>query len=224
MSKDSGVEESKKAESQGPPGGLVIEQIRESAKAPSGTPKNEFERLQQLVSTMRAGTRSEQMVTEQELQGALTMASEKVGDARRMDQVFALVDQVSQQLEQGKATLTSDPASFLHLVEQLQAKVAEQATTTDAQVARSLQQAVSALAMSQAALFQSKSLGLLSAQVKEFEESARLVAGVGKSGGSGGNSSGGGSGGGSSGGSSGGSGNVTKPGSDKMNNKRLPLQ
>ncbi|MHB8756987.1 MAG: hypothetical protein ACYC6V_03105 [Bacillota bacterium] len=217
MSKDSRPEEGKKVEAQGPPGGLVIEQIRESAKAPSGTPKSEFERLQQLVAAMRTETRSEQMITEQELQGSLTTASEKVGDARRMEQVFALVDRVSQQLEQGEGSLSSDPGPFLHLVEQLQAKVVEQAAMTDTQVARCMQQAVSALAQSEAALFQSKSLGLLAAQVKEFEESARLAAGVGKGGGS----SGGGS---SSSGSSGGSGNVTKPGSDKMNNKRLPLQ
>ena len=213
MSKDSGTEEGKKAETQGPPGDLVIEQIRESAKAPSGTPKSEFERLQQLVAVIRTGTRSEQMVTEHELQGSLTTASEKVGDARRMEQVFSLVDRVSQQLEQGEGSLSSDPGPFLHLVEQLQAKVAEQTAMTDAQVARSMQQAVSALAQSQAALFQSKSLSLLAAQVKEFEESARLAAGVGKGGGSSGG-----------GGSGGGSGNVTKPGSDKMNNKRLPLQ
>ncbi len=224
MSKDFGPEQSKKSAGQGPPEGLVIEQIRESAKAPSGTPRSEFERLQQMVATIRTGTRSEQMAMEQELQGALTLASEKVGDAQRMDQIFALVDQVSQQLQEGVPSLKSEPSSFLHLVEQLQAKVGEQMAMTDAQVARSLQQALSALAQSQAALFQSRTLSTLAAQVKEFEDSARLAAGAGPGGTGSGGSTTGGSASGGSGGSQKGSGNVTKPGSDRMNKQQLPLQ
>jgi len=178
MSKDSGFEQNRKAGGQEPSEGLVIDQIRESAKAPLSPPRTEFERLQTMAAAMRTDARSEQMAMEQELQGALTTASEKVADAKRMEQIFALVDKVSQKLEEGASSIKSDPASFLHLVEQLQTKIGEQMAMTDAQVSRSLQQALSALARSQAALFQSKTLSTLATQAKEFEDSARLAAGI----------------------------------------------
>ncbi len=207
MPRESSFEQGRKS-SQEQREGLVIEQLRETAKAPSGPPKTDFERLQQMVGTMKTGARSEQMATEMELQSALTLASEKVADAQKMEQISALIENVTQKLSEGNESLKSDPATFLRMVEQLRMKIGEQQLMAESQVARATQQAVGALAESQAALFQSKTLASLSARVKELEDTARV--GWGASG------PGGWSGAGSPGGSS-------KEGSDK-NSKQLPLQ
>ncbi len=180
----------------GPPEGLVIEELKDASKAPSGPPKNEFERLQQTVSTMKTSARAQQMSTEQELQNALSLASEKVGEAQRMEQITAQVEKVIATLNEGAEAIKNSPASFLRQVEQLRTKIGEQQLMAGTTVTRSLQQAVAALAEAQAAMIQSGALATMAAQVKGVEESGRLMTGMGTS--SSTQSQGGGSGGGQS--------------------------
>jgi uncharacterized membrane protein YgcG len=217
LTKETANEQGKRV--QGPPEGLVIEELRDTAKAPSGPPKTAFERLQQMVSTMKTTARSEQMVTERELQSALSLASEKVGDAQRMEQIAAQIDKVIGSLHEGSESVKANPASFLRPVEQLRTKIGEQQLMAGATVTRSLQQAVAAMAEAQAAMMQGAALTGMAAQVKEFEESTRLLTGVGTgSSGSGPGSSGSGQGGQSSGG-----GQSRTPDKDKES-RQLPIQ
>lgn len=202
-------DQAKKA--QGPPEGLVIEELKDTAKAPSGPPRNEFERLQQTVSTMKTSARARQMSTEQELQNALSLASEKVGEAQRMEQITAQVEKVMETLNEGGETIRANPASFLRQVEQLRTKIGEQQLMAGTTAARSLQQAVAAMAEAQAAMIQSGALATMAAQVKGVEESARLMTGVGP--------------GSSSSGQGGGSGGGQTRASDKdRESRQLPIQ
>lgn len=125
--------------------------------------------LLQLANKMGTLVRAQQMETEQQLQSTLNQASGAIADAQSLDVIAGLVQGLGERLEAGQS-LQKNEAQILQVLEKLKSKIGETQSTTDMQVARSLQQAVSSLAQAQAAMFQSQSYKELDKLVKQLEQ------------------------------------------------------
>ncbi|HHY45466.1 MAG TPA: hypothetical protein GX512_07145 [Firmicutes bacterium] len=137
----------------------VAEELRRSFKPPgAGTPTTPAEKIEEALSQVQNSIRAEQMCTEQNLQSCLSKASSHVADSQQIDTIFALTQQLSALVSQGNESLRANSNEAQELINQLGAQLAMQQARADRQVAMSLQQAVSAMADAQNALFQSMAI------------------------------------------------------------------
>ncbi|HHY75497.1 MAG TPA: hypothetical protein GX500_01790 [Firmicutes bacterium] len=140
-------------------GSHIAEELRRSFKPPgAGAPTTPAEKIEESLSQVQNGIRAEQMSTEQNLQSCLSKASYHVADSQHIDTLFALTQQLSALVSQGDESLRQNAAQAQELVTQLGAQLAMQQARADRQIAMSLQQAVSALADAQNAMFQSMAI------------------------------------------------------------------
>ncbi|MGI6661924.1 MAG: hypothetical protein ACOX4B_00310 [Bacillota bacterium] len=141
------------------PATRVAEELRRSFKPPgAGTPTTPAEKIEEALSQVQNSVRAEQMSTEQNLQSCLSKASSHVADSQQIDTIFALTQQLSALVSQGDGSLRTNSNEAQELITQLGAQLAMQQAKADRQVAMSLQQAVSALADAQNAMFQSMAI------------------------------------------------------------------
>lgn len=154
----------------------VVEELRRSFKPPgAGVPTTPAEKLEDALSLVQNIVREQQMSAEQNLQSALTKASVHVADSQSVDTLFGLTQQLSALISQGNEALRANVQQVNELINQLSAQLAAQQSKADRQVAVALQQAVSALADSQNALFQSAALSEALQLVKQAAQTIRDV-------------------------------------------------
>ncbi len=149
------------------PAAHVAEELRRSFRPPgAGTPTTPAEKIEEALSQVQNSVRAEQMSTEQNLQSCLSKASTHVADSQQIDTIFALTQQLSALVSPGDESLRANSTQAQELISQLSTQLAMQQAKSDRQVAMSLQQAVSAMADAQNALFQSMAIGEMQQLVK----------------------------------------------------------
>lgn len=145
----------------------IVDEIRESYKASnSSQTNNPVQQLSQSITQIENKVREQQMLTESSLQQSLTQASTYVSDAQKIDTLLRSCQQLSQQVQQG----TYNTPQVSQLLDQLKTKVYDQEIRTGAQVTQSMQQAVSALAQAQSAMFQTGAFNQMRQIIKQCEQ------------------------------------------------------
>ncbi len=153
------------------PASHVAEELRRSFKPPgAGAPTTPAEKIEEALSQVQNSVRAEQMATEQNLQNCLSKASTHVADSQCIDTIFAITQQLSAIVSQGNEALRSNSTQASELISQLSAQLAMQQAKADRQVAMSLQQAVSAMADAQNAMFQSMAINEMQQLVKGSDQ------------------------------------------------------
>ncbi|NLP18463.1 MAG: hypothetical protein GX376_05105 [Firmicutes bacterium] len=112
------------------------------------------EKLQQILAELGTATRQQQLGREQSLQSTLGQATITLQDARRVDSMGKLVAELERIL--ASPAHSADPHTFLKVIAGLETHIQRLLQDADCQIAQSMQQAVSALAQSQAAMFDSQ--------------------------------------------------------------------
>lgn len=112
------------------------------------------EKLQQILGELGAAARQQQLQKEQSLQGTLGQATVTLQDARQVDTVVNLVAELGEKLS--KPSQSADPQPLLQVISQLETHLEQLLEDSEGQIAQSMQLAVSALAQSQAAMFDSQ--------------------------------------------------------------------
>ncbi|HHW26538.1 MAG TPA: hypothetical protein GXX23_04245 [Firmicutes bacterium] len=152
------------------------DELRRSFTPPAaGTPTTPAERIEEALCQVQNQIREQQMCTEQDLQECLSKASSRVADSQSVDTMFALVQQVTSMVSQGNEALQSNLRQVRELIARLSANLAQQQAIADRQIARSLHQAVSAMAEAQNAMFQSMAISEMSLLVKGAQDVAEQV-------------------------------------------------
>ncbi|NLJ34039.1 MAG: hypothetical protein GX349_05555 [Firmicutes bacterium] len=112
------------------------------------------ERLQCILTELESVTRQQQLERGQALQNTLCQATTTLEDARRVDTMENLVAELAEKL--ASPSYSADPGPFLQVIGQLEDQVQKLLQEADCQIAQSMQQAVSALAQSQATMLVSQ--------------------------------------------------------------------
>lgn len=158
------------------PASHVVEELRRSFKPPgAGTPTTPAEKIEDALSQVQNSVREQQMSTEQNLQNCLSKASTHVADSQAVDTLFAISQQVAALVSQGNESLRANAQQTNELMSQLGAQLAMQQAKSDRQVSMALQQAVSAMADAQNAMFQSMSLVEMQQLVKGAAQTVKDV-------------------------------------------------
>jgi len=158
------------------PASHVVEELRRSHKPPgAGTPTTPAEKIEDALSSVQNSIREQQMSTEQNLQNCLSKASTHVADSQAIDTLFAISQQVASLVSQGNESLRANARQVNEMVTHLGAQLAMQQAKSDRQVSMALQQAVSAMADAQNAMFQSMSIVEMQQLVKGACQTAKDV-------------------------------------------------
>lgn len=145
----------------------VVDELRRSFKPPgAGAPTTPAEKIEESLAQVQNSIREEQMSTEQNLQNCLSKASTHVADSQSIDTLFALSQQISSIVSKGDESLRANSPQVNELMAELASQLAMQQAKSDRQVAMALQQAVSAMAEAQNAMFQSMSINEMQQLVK----------------------------------------------------------
>lgn len=149
------------------PASHVVEELRRSFKPPgAGTPTTPAEKIEDALAEVQNQIREQQMLTEQNLQNSLSKASTHVADSQAIDTLFAISQQIASLVSQGNESLRANAQKVSELINHMGSQLSMQQAKADRQVAMSLQQAVSALADAQNAMFQSMAIGEMQQLVK----------------------------------------------------------
>ncbi|HHX27851.1 MAG: hypothetical protein ACOX5Q_01630 [Bacillota bacterium] len=154
----------------------VAEELRRSFKPQgAGAPTTPAEKIEEALNMVQNSVRAEQMCTEQNLQSSLSKASTHVADSQSIDNLFAITQQLSALVSQGDEALRANSTQASELITQLGAQLAVQQAKSDRQVAMSLQQAVSAMADAQNAMFQAMSISEMQQLVKGAQQTVKDI-------------------------------------------------
>jgi len=149
------------------PASHVVDELRRSFKPPAGgLPTTPAEKIEDALSEVQNQIREQQMATEQNLQSSLSKASTSVADSQSIESIFAISQQVASLVSQGNESLRANAQKVSELLNLLSSQISLQQSKADRQVAMSLQQAVSALADAQNAMFQCMTLSDMTQLVK----------------------------------------------------------
>lgn len=163
------------------PASHVVEELRRSFKPPgAGTPTTPAEKIEDALAQVQNSVREQQMSTEQNLQNCLSKASTHVADSQAIDTLFAISQQVASLVSQGNESLRANAQQVNEMMAQLGAQLAMQQAKSDRQVSMALQQAVSAMADAQSAMFQSMSIVEMQQLVKGASQTVKDVIAPGK--------------------------------------------
>lgn len=149
----------------------VVEEMRRSFIPPgAGAPTTPAEKMEVALSEVQNTVREQQMLIEQDLQGALSKASAHVADSQAVDTLLALSQQIASIVSQGNEAVRSNSQQLNDLISLLGDQLSMQQAKVDRQVAQALQKAVVSLADAQNAMFQSMAISQMCHYVKDAEQ------------------------------------------------------